>query len=115
MIDFIREYELIDKPKSCSNKCIFCFIDQLPKGVRDTLLLKDDDYRLSFFSGNYVTLTNIEEADIEKIINNKLSPINISVHATDSNVRSMMLRNEEAGNLLEIMDRLNDAGISMNA
>ncbi|MDD3304227.1 MAG: DUF512 domain-containing protein [Clostridia bacterium] len=108
------EHELIDKPKNCTNKCIFCFMEQLPENVRDTLIFKDDDYRLSFFTGNYITLTNMKESDIDRIIRYRLSPINISIHATDETVRCMMLNNRFAGKVLSYLDKLYQAGISMN-
>jgi putative radical SAM enzyme (TIGR03279 family) len=108
------EHELIDKPKNCHNKCIFCFMEQLPENVRDTLIFKDDDYRLSFFSGNYITLTNLKEFDIQRIIKYRLSPINISIHATDEKVRCMMLNNRFAGKVLEYLDRFYEAGIVIN-
>ncbi len=105
---------LMDKEKSCKNKCIFCFIDQLPKGLRETLYFKDDDSRLSFFHGNYLTLTNLTETDIDRIIFYRLSPINISVHATDPEVRQHMLKNPKATSLMPYLKKLYDAGISMN-
>lgn len=108
------EHELIDKPKNCTNKCIFCFMEQLPKKVRDTLIFKDDDYRLSFFTGNYITLTNMKDFDIDRIIRYRLSPINISIHATDEKVRCMMLNNRFAGKVLSYLDRFYEAGISIN-
>lgn len=113
-LGLIFETELIDKPKNCHNKCIFCFMEQLPKNVRDTLIFKDDDYRLSFFSGNYITLTNMKEIDIDRIIKYRVSPINISLHATDEAVRCMMLNNKNAGRVLKYMDKLHDAKIDMN-
>lgn len=113
-LGFEFEHELIDKPKNCHNKCIFCFMEQLPKNVRDTLIFKDDDYRLSFFSGNYITLTNLKEFDINRIIKYRLSPINISIHATDEKVRCMMLNNRFAGKVLEYLDRFYEAGIVIN-
>lgn len=113
-LGLIFENELIDDPRNCYNKCIFCFMEQLPDNVRDSLIFKDDDYRLSFFSGNYITLTNMKESDINRIIKYRLSPINISVHATDEKVRSMMLNNRHAGKVLKYMDLLYDADISMN-
>ncbi len=113
-LGLIFENELIDNPRNCYNKCIFCFMEQLPDNVRDSLIFKDDDYRLSFFSGNYITLTNMKENDINRIIKYRLSPINISVHATDEKVRSMMLNNRHAGKVLKYIDMLYDAGISMN-
>lgn len=106
---------IMDKAKSCSNKCIFCFIDQLPKGMRESLYFKDDDSRLSFLQGNFVTLTNMKEEDIYRIIRYRISPINISVHTTNPELRVEMLNNRFAGKLFERMKRLADAGISMNA
>ncbi len=81
------ENNLMDEYKSCSNQCIFCFIDQLPKGMRDTLYFKDDDSRLSFLQGNYITLTNMKDKDVERIIKYRLSPINISIHAMNMELR----------------------------
>ena len=109
------ENPLIDKPMLCKNKCIFCFMDQLPKNVRSTMLFKDDDVRLSFLQGNYVTLTNLGEEDIERICSLKISPINVSVHVTDPEKRVMMLSNPRAGKVMDIMKRFSDAGIIMNA
>lgn len=106
---------IIGNQKSCCNKCIFCFIDQLPKGMRKTLYFKDDDTRLSFLQGNFVTLTNIKDKDIEKIIRFRISPINISVHTTDMELRKMMLNNKNAERLLEQLKRLKDGGIEMKA
>ncbi|MDR1536751.1 MAG: DUF512 domain-containing protein [Clostridiales bacterium] len=108
------ESGLMDSAKSCSNKCIFCFIDQLPKGMRPTLYFKDDDSRLSFLSGNYVTLTNMSPSDMDRIAFYHLSPINISVHAANSEIRCKMLNNRKAGDLFEKMDKLSSAGITMN-
>lgn len=105
---------LIDKAKNCRNKCIFCFIDQLPKGMRETLYFKDDDSRLSFLQGNFVTLTNMSEEEIERIIRYRISPINISVHTTDPELRVKMLCNKNAGRLYSIMERFSEAGIEMN-
>ncbi|MCR5674012.1 MAG: DUF512 domain-containing protein [Lachnospiraceae bacterium] len=106
---------LMDEYRSCRNKCIFCFIDQMPKGMRPTLYFKDDDSRLSFLQGNYVTLTNMDDHDIDRIIRYRLSPINISVQTTDQQLRCMMLSNRFAGEALKKMDRLYEAGITMNA
>ena len=106
---------LMDSYKSCHNKCVFCFIDQNPPGMRDTIYFKDDDTRLSFLQGNYVTLTNLLEKDIERIIEYKLAPINISVHTTNEKLRCEMLHNRFAGRLLTYMDMLYEAGIPMNA
>ena len=105
---------IIDKAKSCRNKCVFCFIDQLPKGMRETLYFKDDDSRLSFLQGNFVTLTNMSEEDINNIIKYRISPINISVHTTNPELRKTMIKNKFAGNLYSIMQRLADAQIQMN-
>ena len=105
---------LMDDQKSCRNKCIFCFIDQLPEGMRESLYFKDDDSRMTFISGSYITLTNLDEADISRIIKMKTSPINISVHTTDPELRIMMLNNRFAGNVLSIMKRFRDADIKIN-
>jgi len=113
-LGLLFETELIDKPRNCHNKCIFCFMEQLPDKVRDTLIFKDDDYRLSFFSGNYITLTNMKESDIERIIKYRISPINISLHTTNEAVRCMMLNNKNAGKVLKYIDRLFEAKIDMN-
>ena len=100
------ENGLMDDYKSCSNKCIFCFIDQMPKGMRDTLYFKDDDSRLSFLQGNYVTLTNMKEKDLQRIIDYKLGPINISVQTMNPELRCKMLNNRFAGEALKKIDRL---------
>ena len=114
-LGLVFEEELIDKPRNCANKCIFCFMDQLPPHVRETLVFKDDDFRLSFISGNYVTLTNSGYKDLERIVNYHLSPINISVHATDPEVRCMMLQNKNAGKIMEYIEYLTSHGIEVNA
>ena len=108
------ENGLMDDYKSCTNKCIFCFIDQMPPGMRETLYFKDDDSRLSFLQGNYITLTNMKDRDFERIIEYKLAPINISVHTTNPELRCMMLHNRFAGTALNKLDRLYEAGIQMN-
>lgn len=105
---------LMDRQRSCKNKCIFCFIDQLPKGLRDTLYFKDDDARLSFLMGNYITLTNLSDEDIDRIIEMRISPINISVHTTDPELRVKMMANPNASKINEILKRFYDAGIEMN-
>ena len=114
--DLGMEFEngLMDAYKSCRNQCIFCFIDQMPKGMRDTLYFKDDDSRLSFLQGNYVTLTNMKDSDIERIIHYHLEPINISVHTTNPLLRCKMLNNRFAGDALKKMERLREAGVLMN-
>lgn len=105
---------LMDDYRSCSNHCIFCFIDQMPEGMRKTLYFKDDDSRLSFLQGNYVTLTNMTDRDIERMITYKLAPINISVQTTNPKLRCKMLNNRFAGEALKKMRRLYEAGIPMN-
>lgn len=105
---------LMSDYRSCSNKCIFCFIDQLPKGMRSTLYFKDDDSRLSFLQGNYLTLTNMSEHDIDRIIQYKLSPINISFQTMNPELRCKMLHNRFAGEIFDKVKRLKDAGIIMN-
>ena len=105
---------IIDKAKSCRNKCVFCFIDQLPNGMRETLYFKDDDSRLSFLQGNFISMTNMSEDDINKIIKYRISPINISVHTTDPELRVKMLNNKNAGDIYGIMKRLAQEKIEMN-
>ena len=108
------ENGLMSEYRSCRNKCIFCFIDQMPPGMRKTLYFKDDDSRLSFLQGNYITLTNMSDHDIERIIRFKLSPINISVHTTNPELRCRMLNNRFAGEALKKIDILYEAGTPMN-
>lgn len=105
---------LIDTAQSCRNKCIFCFIDQLPPGMRKTVYFKDDDTRLSFLQGNYVTLTNLNDEDIERLISMHISPINISVHTTNPELRVKMLNNKNAGNILAVMKRFAKNNMYMN-
>lgn len=108
------ETYLMDKQHSCRNKCIFCFIDQLPKGMRESLYFKDDDSRLSFLFGNYITLTNITEHEIDRIIKMHISPINVSVHTTNPELRCKMMNNRFAGDKLKYLKRFADAGITLN-
>ena len=108
------ESSLMDEYRSCHNKCIFCFIDQMPPGMRETLYFKDDDSRLSFLQGNYVTLTNMKDKDLDRIIQYHMGPINISVQTMNPELRCMMLHNRFAGESLKKMDRLYEAGIPMN-
>lgn len=108
------ETYLMDKQQGCKNKCVFCFIDQLPKGMRKTLYFKDDDSRLSFLFGNYITLTNLSEHEIERIIKMHISPVNISVHTMNPELRVRMMKNPKAGEALKIINRFADAGIKMN-
>jgi len=114
-IGLIFETPLMDKKLSCQNKCIFCFIDQLPKGLRESLYFKDDDSRLSFLHGNYVTLTNMHQEDIERIIKMHISPVNISVHTTNPELRCKMMSNKRAGDVLEYIKLLAVSGISICA
>lgn len=108
------ETYLMDKQHSCRNKCIFCFIDQLPKGMRESLYFKDDDSRLSFLFGNYITLTNITEHEIDRIIKMHISPINVSVHTTNPELRCKMMNNRFAGDTLKYLKCFADAGITLN-
>ncbi len=108
------ENSLMDEYRSCRNKCIFCFIDQMPKGMRETLYFKDDDSRLSFLQGNYVTLTNMSDHDIDRIIQFHLGPINISFQTTNPKLRCKMLNNRFAGDVFSKVQRLYEAGIEMN-
>ena len=107
------ETPLMDKKHSCHNKCIFCFIDQNPEGMRETIYFKDDDSRLSFIHGNYVTLTNMKDEDVERIVKMRLSPINISIHTTNPELRVRMMKNKRAGEVLRYLDVLYENGISM--
>lgn len=109
------EQGLMDQYRSCRNKCIFCFIDQNPKGMRETIYFKDDDSRLSFLQGNYITLTNMSEEDVNRIILYKLAPINISVHTTNKELRCKMLNNRFAGEALDKIKKLYENGIEMNS
>ena len=111
-VDF--ESYLMDKPRSCANNCIFCFIDQLPPGMRPTMYFKDDDTRLSFLLGNYITLTNLSEREIRRIVELHISPVNVSVHTMNLELRVKMLRNPRAGESIAVMKRLAEAGIVMN-
>lgn len=104
---------LMDKERSCKNKCIFCFIDQLPKGMRSTVYYKDDDFRLSLLYGNYVTLTNATEEDIDRIIRLKISPLNVSVHTTNDDLRVKMMKNPNARGIMPLLRKLTDSGINL--
>lgn len=108
------EHYLMDGMKQCSNKCVFCFIDQLPKGMRETLYVKDDDARMSFLMGNYISMTNLSEADVDRILRMHISPVNISVQTTNPELRVKMLQNKRAGEALKIMNRFAEGGITMN-
>ena len=105
---------LIDKAKTCKNKCIFCFIDQLPPDMRETLYFKDDDSRLSFLQGNFITLTNMTEDEVDRIIKYKLSPINVSVHTTNPELRIKMLKNKNAGKVYSILKKFHKANLEIN-
>ena len=111
-LDF-DEY-LMDKPWGCSNRCVFCFVDQLPRGMRKSLYFKDDDARLSFLTGSYITLTNLSEREFERICALRISPINVSVHATDPDMRAKLMGNPRAADILTPLRRLAEAGITMN-
>lgn len=113
-LGLVFEDGLMDKYSRCSNGCIFCFIDQNPEGMRETIYFKDDDTRLSFLQGNYVTLTNMKEEDIKRLIAYNLSPINVSVHTTNPELRCRMLNNRFAGKILDYLTMLYEAGIEMN-
>ncbi|HOJ48645.1 MAG TPA: DUF512 domain-containing protein [Bacillota bacterium] len=105
---------LMDEKKRCKNNCIFCFIDQNPKGMRESIYFKDDDERLSFLQGNYVTLTNLKESDVERIIKMHISPVNVSVHTVNPELRAKMMRNRFAGECLQYLERLDKGGIALN-
>ncbi len=113
-LGLVFDNPLLDDCTSCHNRCIFCFIDQLPSGMRKTLYFKDDDMRMSFLHGNYVTLTNLEDKELDRLISYRFSPMNISVHATDPVVRMRMMRNKHAGELYPRLQKLASAGISLN-
>ncbi len=114
--DLGLEFEtyLMDRARACRNRCVFCFVDQLPKGLRKTLYFKDDDARLSFLTGNYITLTNLSEREIQRIIDLRISPINVSVHATEPELRAKLLGNPDAASGYELIKRLAEGGITMN-
>ena len=107
------ETPLMDKKHTCQNGCVFCFIDQLPPGMRESLYFKDDDDRLSFLHGNYVTLTNLKDADIDRIIKMHISPVNVSVHTTNPELRVKMMKNKHAGKVLSYLGRMAEAGIAL--
>ena len=113
-IGIVFENPLMDNIKVCSNKCIFCFIDQMPKGMRKTLYLKDDDTRLSFLYGNFITLTNLTEDEIDRIVKYRISPIKVSVHTTDPELRKYMMGNDKDIDILKYLKRLIDAGITVD-
>ena len=113
-LGIVFESGLMSEMKSCSNRCIFCFTDQMPKGMRETLYFKDDDSRLSFLQGNYITLTNMRERDVERIIRYRMEPMNISVHTTEPELRVRMLKNRFAGDCLRYLDMFYEAGLHMN-
>ena len=108
------ETYMMDAPRSCANHCIFCFVDQLPRGLRQSLYFKDDDARLSFLMGNYITLTNLSDREAQRIVDLHISPINVSVHATEPALRSMLLGHKQGGRGIELMGRFAAAGITMN-
>ncbi|MCI8611462.1 MAG: DUF512 domain-containing protein [Clostridiales bacterium] len=107
------ETPLMDKKHTCENKCVFCFIDQNPKGMRESIYFKDDDSRLSFLHGNYITMTNLKPRDIQRIIDMHISPVNVSVHTTNPELRNKMMNNKHAGEVLEYLKMLSDAGVTI--
>lgn len=109
------ETTLMSRMMTCRNHCVFCFIDQMPKGVRSSLNVKDDDWRMSFIMGNYVTLTNVSDAEFARIIERRVSPLYVSVHATDPEIRTRIMRNPSAGRIMERLTALRDAGLRFNA
>jgi len=111
-LDF--ETYLMDKQRSCRNKCVFCFVDQTPKGMRETLYFKDDDERLSFLFGNYITLTNLSQRELERIVQMKITPINVSVHTTNPELRVRMMKNPESAHIMERLRYLAEGGIQLN-
>jgi putative radical SAM enzyme (TIGR03279 family) len=113
-LGLIFENELMDELKRCRNNCIFCFIDQLPPHMREAVYFKDDDWRMSFLYGNYITLTNMSDEDIDRLIYYRLSPVNVSIHVTNPEIRKKMLNNRFAGNILERLERIINAGIEVN-
>ena len=113
-VGLLFETYLMDKQRRCANKCIFCFIDQLPSGMRDSLYFKDDDARLSFLFGNYITMTNLSEREVQRIIDMHISPINVSVHTMDPELRCRMMGNRRAGESLQYLRRFADAGLRLN-
>ena len=108
------ETTLMDRMQTCKNRCLFCFVDQMPKGIRSSLNVKDDDWRLSFIMGNYVTLTNVSEAEFERIVKRRVSPLYVSVHATDPALRVKLMSNPTAGRILERLTALKEAGITFH-
>ena len=113
-LGLLYEHPLMSHEKRCSNKCVFCFIDQNPAGMRDTIYFKDDDSRLSFLDGNFVTLTNMKDDELARVIFYRLSPINISVHTTDPALRVEMLKNPRAALIMEQIQKITDAGLTTN-
>ena len=107
------ETPLMDEKRSCKNGCIFCFIDQNPKGMRESIYFKDDDSRLSFLHGNYITLTNLTDCDVDRIVKMRFSPINVSIHTTNPELRVKMMKNKRSGEVLKYLDRFYEAGLSM--
>lgn len=108
------ETYLMDRQRSCKNKCIFCFVDQMPKGMRESLYFKDDDERLSFLFGNYITLTNLSERELDRIVAMRISPVNVSVHTTDPELRVRMMKNPDAAEIMTRLKRLADGGVKLN-
>ncbi len=114
-IGLVFDTPLMDKKRRCANGCVFCFIDQNPKGMRETIYFKDDDSRLSFLHGNYITLTNLKDSDIDRIIKMRFSPVRVSVHTTDPELRVRMMNNKRAGEVLAYLDRIAESGLELHA
>jgi putative radical SAM enzyme (TIGR03279 family) len=112
-VGLVFETPLMDKKHSCKNGCVFCFIDQNPEGLRESLYFKDDDSRLSFIHGNYITLTNVNDKDVERIVKMRFSPINISIHTTNPELRVKMMKNKRSGEVLKYLSRFKEAGLAM--
>ena len=108
------EFAKNDKIRTCHNRCVFCFVDQMPKGMRESLYVKDDDYNMSFSCGNFVTLTNLSDEGLERIIRLKLSPLYVSVHTMNPELRAKLLRNRFAGKIVEQIKRLAEGGIELH-
>jgi NifB/MoaA-like Fe-S oxidoreductase len=104
----------MDKMRTCKNHCVFCFIDQMPKGGRSSLHVKDDDWRMSFVMGNYVTLTNLDERELDRVIRRRVSPLYVSLHASDPAVRRAMMKNPHAGDIVSQLKRLAEAGLQFH-
>jgi putative radical SAM enzyme (TIGR03279 family) len=113
-LGMVFQEDMMDEARRCKNNCVFCFIDQLPKGMRKSLYFKDDDSRMSFLQGNFITLTNLKNEDVDRIIRYRISPLNVSVHTTEPELRVKMLKNPKAGEMLGLLEKFADNGIILN-